>query len=91
MKVEQGGQQELTPEQQAQLQQQAQMQQLLSQATDLVCTNCESIVFTPVVFMKKISKMLTGAPQDMLYPVQAYRCADCGELPQEFIPKTEEK
>jgi len=35
----------------------------------------------------KISKIVTGTPQDAIIPVELYLCGDCGEINKELLPK----
>ena len=35
----------------------------------------------------KVSKIVTGTPQDAIIPVELYLCGDCGEINQELLPK----
>ena len=35
----------------------------------------------------KISKIVTGTPNDAIIPVELYLCGDCGEICEELLPK----
>jgi hypothetical protein len=59
----------------------------LSSSTPLTCTNCEDDTFLPAIKMRKISKLLTGTPQDMILPIDVFLCANCGELNTELLPE----
>jgi len=37
-----------------------------------------------VTIIKKISKLLTGSPEDQLVPMETYVCAKCGYMNKEF-------
>lgn len=61
----------------------------ISQATDIVCKTdeCGGKLFLPAARFKKVSKILTGAPQDMLLPIDVYVCAKCGATLEELLPR----
>lgn len=48
------------------------------------CEKCENIFFEKVTIIKKISKLLTGSPEDQLVPMETYVCAKCGHMNEEF-------
>lgn len=48
---------------------------------------CGSIMFTPTVSIKRISKLLTGAPNDEVVEIPLLKCDSCGKVPG-FIHKT---
>jgi uncharacterized Zn finger protein len=48
------------------------------------CEKCESIYFKEVIYIKKVSKLLTGSMEDTLVPFPTYRCDDCGHVNKEF-------
>lgn len=55
--------------------------------TPIKCEECENETFTEVVFLRKASKLLTGAPQDSVIPVPAFQCSSCSHINKEFTPK----
>jgi hypothetical protein len=59
----------------------------LSKAIELKCQECEGTVFIPGTKFLKISKIVTGTPNDAIVPVELYLCGDCGEINQELLPK----
>lgn len=59
----------------------------LSQAEEITCQECGGSVFIPGNKFLKISKIITGTPQDAIIPVELYLCGDCGEINQELLPK----
>jgi hypothetical protein len=63
----------------------------LTSSTPLTCTNCEDDTFLPAIKMRKISKLLTGTPQDMILPIDVFLCANCGELNKELLPEQVKK
>ena len=48
------------------------------------CEKCENIFFEKVTIIKKISKLLTGSPEDQLVPMETYVCTKCGHMNEEF-------
>jgi uncharacterized Zn finger protein len=56
----------------------------LRQQETVVCEKCGSKFFKEVVLIKKVSKLLTGAPEDTLVPFPTYRCDDCGHINKDF-------
>lgn len=58
----------------------------ISTSKPVKCNNCGYDLFLPAVKMRKISKLITGTPQDVLLPWDAYVCGDCGSILEELIP-----
>lgn len=65
---------------------QQQMQVDITQSTPMTC-ECGHDVFIPGTKFRKISKLLTGSPQDMLIPVEVYLCGECGTVNKELYPQ----
>jgi hypothetical protein len=59
----------------------------LSKAKEMECSECNGAVFIQGTKFLKISKIITGTPQDAIIPVEIYLCGDCGEINQELLPK----
>ena len=76
MEVTRGGQ---TPNQEIKLD--------ISKAKDVLCTNCDGKIYEQAFMFKKVSKLLTGAPNDQFIPIQGYRCMECGEMLNELLPE----
>ena len=53
----------------------------------IVCSECGYDVFIPGTKIRKISKLITGTPQDMLIPIEVFVCGNCGEINKELYPK----
>jgi uncharacterized Zn finger protein len=51
------------------------------------CDKCKSEVFSEGVILRKASRFVTGTPKDAIIPIPVFRCASCGHLNDEFIPK----
>jgi len=52
----------------------------LKEQPTLSCENCKNIYFKEVVLIKKVSKILTGSPDDTLVPFPTYMCQNCGHV-----------
>jgi hypothetical protein len=50
------------------------------------CEKCECETFQDVVYLFKISKLITGGPQDTLVPMPSFKCTACGHINAEFTP-----
>lgn len=58
---------------------------ILTQPT-ITCNACLGVLFTPVTVFKKISRLLTGAPQDQIVPIELFRCVECGTIMTDALP-----
>jgi uncharacterized Zn finger protein len=58
--------------------------EMLKNAKDVTCEACQSKNFKKIMRIKKLSKILTGAPEDALIPIPTFACADCGHVNAEF-------
>ena len=61
-----------------------QIQVNVMDAPNVKCEECGKIYFEKVTVIKKISKLLTGSPEDQLVPMETYVCAKCGHMNEEF-------
>ena len=50
------------------------------------CDQCKGETFTEVTFMRRISRLLSGAPKDSYMPIPVFQCTACGHVNKEFIP-----
>jgi hypothetical protein len=55
------------------------------------CEKCENETFQDVVYLFKISKLVTGSDQDTLVPMPSFKCTSCGHINEEFAPKRDKK
>lgn len=53
---------------------------------NIVCAECGDRVFELVNVLKRINKVLVGAPHDQIVPIQLFRCSSCGSLSSESLP-----
>jgi DNA-directed RNA polymerase subunit RPC12/RpoP len=58
-----------------------------SKATEMECQECKGTVFIPANKFLKVSKLITGTPNDAIVPVELYLCGDCGEIIEELLPE----
>lgn len=59
----------------------------LRDSTSMKCGECDYDVFLPATKIRKISKLLTGATQDAIIPIDVFVCAGCGTVNQELLPQ----
>lgn len=57
----------------------------LKDARDMNC-DCGNNTFMPGYRFKKLSKIMTGQPQDTVIPIEMYLCTSCGKPLQELLP-----
>lgn len=60
--------------------------EMLSNAVDIICSNCESRVFQPVLTFKKISAILSPTGEEIIIPIETCVCVKCGNINDEFNP-----
>lgn len=65
----------------------AQLLGAMQKSTGIKCSNCGGFFFEPTVLLRKISRFVTGQPQDTIFPVQAFRCQDCQMPLLEMFPE----
>jgi len=53
---------------------------------DVECEKCKGQVFTPVMLFKKISAVLSPNGKKALFPLEVYKCDECGHINDEFLP-----
>lgn len=63
---------------------QPQMRMSLENSKPVTCESCGNDTFTEVLYIRKISKLLTGAPEDALVPIPSFACSKCKHVNQEF-------
>lgn len=56
----------------------------------IVCEECGSEAFRDVIFLRKVSKLITGSSQDQIIPIPSFQCASCSHINKEFTPKFED-
>lgn len=58
----------------------------LNQTSPVECENCNNSTFQESFFLRKASRLLTGAPKDSYIPIPVFVCTSCGHVNDEFIP-----
>ena len=59
----------------------------LSTSKPMLCSECGYDVFISGTKIRKISKLITGTPQDMIIPIDVFLCGSCGEVNKELLPQ----
>jgi uncharacterized Zn finger protein len=59
----------------------------LDKTVGIKCESCDSETFQEALMLRKVSKFLTGQPQDGILPIPTFVCTKCGHVNQEFYPK----
>ena len=65
----------------------------LDKTVPITCEKCDNQTFSEAFILRKVSRFLTGQPQDGLVPIPVFSCTACGHVNNEFLPaelKTEE-
>tara|TARA_B100000519_G_C14257116_1_gene445635 strand:- start:4209 stop:4424 length:216 start_codon:yes stop_codon:yes gene_type:complete len=60
-----------------------------SQSTGVKCEKCGSEYFEQVYVIRKVSKLIAMTDQDVVAPMNTFRCADCGHINDEFKLKSD--
>lgn len=68
-----------------QMRQQPQMPDL-SNATDIVCENCQNMTFEEVLLMKKVSALVSPNGKEGIVPIPTFACVACGYVNVMFRP-----
>jgi uncharacterized Zn finger protein len=58
----------------------------LRDSETIKCNECGGIYFKEVIYLKKVSKLLTGSPEDTTVPFPIYKCDNCGHINDGFNP-----
>tara|TARA_B110000971_G_C19901772_1_gene450317 strand:+ start:57 stop:371 length:315 start_codon:yes stop_codon:yes gene_type:complete len=58
----------------------------LGKSKPIVCESCGYDTFVTGGKFRKISKLLTGTPQDVIIPIDIFICGNCGEVCDELMP-----
>ena len=54
--------------------------------TAIKCTACENPTFRPVVFLRRVSRLVSPDGQDHIIPLESMECAKCGHINEDFNP-----
>lgn len=58
-----------------------------SKAQELQCVKCNGDIFLPAVKVKKLSRLVSMLPNDVMGPYDVFLCANCGTVCEELIPE----
>jgi hypothetical protein len=58
----------------------------ISQASSLKCTECDNEQFDMKYLIRKVSALLSPTGEEVLIPIQVFSCANCGIIPEDFLP-----
>lgn len=58
----------------------------LDKTVAILCEKCENQTFTESVILRKVSRFLTGQPQDGLVPIPVFCCTSCSHVNSDFLP-----
>jgi DNA-directed RNA polymerase subunit RPC12/RpoP len=58
----------------------------LGKSKPIVCAECGYDTFVDGSKFRKISKLITGTPQDVVIPMEVFLCGNCGEPVEELMP-----
>jgi DNA-directed RNA polymerase subunit RPC12/RpoP len=59
----------------------------LTKTNPIACKECGGEVFVQGFSFRKTSKLLTGANEDEVIPIEIFLCGDCGALLNDLLPK----
>lgn len=59
----------------------------VSNTTALVCPKCKNNLFTQVVYLRKIPKLLVGGIQDQIWPIAVFACTKCYTAHPDTVPQ----
>lgn len=57
---------------------------LAEHGTQIFCSSCGSRFFRDVVYVYKVSRIVTGTPDDAYVPIKTLACDACGNVNEEF-------
>jgi len=58
---------------------------------DIVCSECGGKVFRQASMFKRLSALVSPTGKEQIVPIPVFRCDDCGNINDEFLPKSEKK
>lgn len=60
--------------------------QMMLQSKQESCKNCGGMFFDQAFMIRRLSKLVIGAPTDQLIPIPVLKCTDCGMPIEDMIP-----
>jgi hypothetical protein len=58
-----------------------------SDLKDVKCDECDAAHFEQVYLLKRVPALLSPSGVSTLAPAQVFRCAGCGHINEELMPK----
>lgn len=58
----------------------------LKNAQDIQCEKCMGKYFIPVFSIKKVSALISPTGEELMVPVQTFKCSNCGHVNKDFSP-----
>jgi len=58
---------------------------------DVVCSECKGKIFRQASMFKRLSALVSPTGKEQIVPIPVFRCDDCGNINEEFLPKSEKK
>jgi hypothetical protein len=68
-------------------QQQMQMQIDIRQTKGVTCSGCGGLFFKQAIVLRRVPALMIGQAHDSLMPIPVFRCDDCHEILEEFMPR----
>ncbi len=62
-----------------------------SDLKDIICSNCGGKIFRQASMFKRLSALVSPTGKEQIVPIPIFRCDDCGNINDEFLPKSEKK
>jgi hypothetical protein len=59
----------------------------LQNSTGLICESCKNDTFIEVMYVRKISKLMTGSAEDTIVPIPTLACAKCTHVNEAYSMK----
>jgi uncharacterized Zn finger protein len=66
---------------------QAQMKLDPTKLPTVTCENCDSIFWEEVTMFKEVPAVQSPNGQKSMLPIPVVRCAECGNVSEQFLPK----
>ena len=73
------------------MQQRQQVPVSLDQTTGVICGNCQNNTFNEVFLLRKVSRFVVQAAEDVVMPIPVFVCAKCGTITEDAIQFKEVK
>ena len=58
----------------------------LASTSGCICAKCSNNTFTEVLFLRKVSKFVTGGSNDNYIPIPVFTCSSCGTIYEGALP-----